>query len=109
MLNALLNEEKAIVSEIAGTTRDAIEDEMTIGGINFRFIDTAGIRDTEDIVESIGIKKTFEKIEQAQVVVMLIDAKALLDRIEAKNLKKSFEYYEISYLPTKTIIPKLPT
>ncbi len=80
LLNALLNEEKAIVSDIAGTTRDAIEDEMSIGGINFRFIDTAGIRETEDVVESIGIKKTFEKIEQAQVVVMLIDAKELVTK-----------------------------
>jgi tRNA modification GTPase len=74
LLNALLNEERAIVSEIAGTTRDTIEDELVIGGIGFRFIDTAGIRDTEDVVESIGIKKTFEKIEQAQVVLYLFDS-----------------------------------
>ncbi|MBT8310191.1 MAG: tRNA uridine-5-carboxymethylaminomethyl(34) synthesis GTPase MnmE, partial [Flavobacteriaceae bacterium] len=74
LLNALLNEEKAIVSEIAGTTRDAIEDEISIGGINFRFIDTAGIRETKDVVESIGIKRTFEKIEQAQVIIYLFDA-----------------------------------
>jgi len=73
LLNALLNEERAIVSEIAGTTRDTIEDELVIGGIGFRFIDTAGIRETEDVVESIGIRKTFEKMEQAQVVVYLID------------------------------------
>jgi tRNA modification GTPase len=73
LLNALLNEERAIVSEIAGTTRDTIEDELVIGGIGFRFIDTAGIRDTKDVVESIGIKKTFEKIEQAQVVLYLVD------------------------------------
>ena len=74
LLNALLNEERAIVSDIAGTTRDTIEDEISIGGIGFRFIDTAGIRDTKDVVESIGIKKTFEKIEQAQVVIYLFDA-----------------------------------
>jgi len=73
LLNALLNEERAIVSEIAGTTRDTIEDELVIGGIGFRFIDTAGIRETKDVVESIGIKKTFEKIEQAQVVLYLVD------------------------------------
>lgn len=73
LLNALLNEERAIVSEIAGTTRDTIEDELVIGGIGFRFIDTAGIRETKDIVENIGIKKTFEKIEQAQVVLFLFD------------------------------------
>ena len=74
LLNALLNEERAIVSEIAGTTRDTIEDEISIGGMAFRFIDTAGIRETEDLVESIGIKKTFEKIEQAEVVIYLFDS-----------------------------------
>src|SRR5690606_26443423 len=73
LLNALLNEERAIVSDIAGTTRDTIEDEISIGGIGFRFIDTAGIRETEDVVEGIGIKKTYEKIEQAQVVILLVD------------------------------------
>ncbi len=73
LLNSLLNEERAIVSHIAGTTRDSIEDEIIIGGINFRFIDTAGIRETKDFIESIGIKKTFEKITQAQVVIYLFD------------------------------------
>lgn len=73
LLNALLNEERAIVSEIAGTTRDTIEDELVIGGIGFRFIDTAGIRETADVIESLGIRKTFEKIEQAQVVLYLVD------------------------------------
>ena len=68
LLNALLNEERAIVSEIAGTTRDTIEDELVIGGIGFRLIDTAGIRQTVDVIENLGIQKTFEKIEQAQVV-----------------------------------------
>jgi tRNA modification GTPase len=77
LLNALLNEERAIVSHIAGTTRDTIEDELVIGGIGFRFIDTAGIRETEDVVESIGIRKTFEKIEQAQVVLYLVDGSRL--------------------------------
>jgi len=81
LLNALLNEDKAIVSDIAGTTRDAIEDELTIGGIGFRFIDTAGIRDTKDVVESIGIKKTFEKIEQSQVVIYLFDAKTSISNL----------------------------
>jgi len=71
LLNALLNEERAIVSDIAGTTRDTIEDELVIGGVGFRFIDTAGIRETKDVVESMGIQKTFEKIEQAQVVISL--------------------------------------
>ena len=77
LLNALLNEERAIVSHIAGTTRDTIEDEIIIGGINFRFIDTAGIRETKDVVESIGINKTFEKITQAQVVIYLFDANSV--------------------------------
>lgn len=71
LLNALLNEERAIVSEIAGTTRDSIEDEISIGGIGFRFIDTAGIRETEDVIEGLGIKRTFEKIEKSQVVIFL--------------------------------------
>ncbi len=77
LLNALLNEERAIVSDIAGTTRDTIEDELVIDGIGFRFIDTAGIRETKDVVESIGIQKTFEKIEQAQVVLFLVDSSNL--------------------------------
>ncbi len=74
LLNALLNEERAIVSDIAGTTRDAIEDEIIIDGVAFRFIDTAGIRKTEDIVENIGIKKAYEKAEKAQLILFLIDA-----------------------------------
>jgi tRNA modification GTPase len=72
LLNALLNEEKAIVSEIPGTTRDTIEDTIVIDGIEFRFIDTAGLRETTDIIEMMGIKKTHEKIDQA-AVIMLID------------------------------------
>lgn len=71
LLNALLNEDRAIVSDIAGTTRDTIEDEMAIGGIGFRFIDTAGIRETTDEIEGLGIKKTFEKIEKSQVTLLL--------------------------------------
>jgi len=98
LLNALLNEERAIVSDIAGTTRDTIEDELVIGGVGFRFIDTAGIRDTEDVVESIGIKKTFEKMEQAQVVIYLVDSYLLTvnnnetDRliIEIEKVKNRF-------------------
>lgn len=96
LLNALLNEERAIVSEIAGTTRDTIEDELVIGGIGFRFIDTAGIRETKDIIESIGIKKTFEKIEQAQVILFLIDSLQLIMdnensvKIEIEKIKNQF-------------------
>jgi len=87
LLNALLNEERAIVSEIAGTTRDTIEDEISIGGIGFRFIDTAGIRDTKDVVESIGIKKTFEKIEQSQVTIYLFDAKKNIGKLETVSVE----------------------
>lgn len=78
LLNALLNEQRAIVSDIAGTTRDTIEDEISIGGIGFRFIDTAGIRETKDTIEGLGIKKTFEKIEQAQVIIFLLDSTAIV-------------------------------
>lgn len=73
LLNALLNEERAIVSDVAGTTRDVIEDTVNLNGVTFRFIDTAGIRATEDEVESIGIERTFAKIGQARVVLLLTD------------------------------------
>ena len=71
LLNALLNEEKAIVSDVPGTTRDSIEDTLVLNGILFRFIDTAGLRETKDIVESIGIKKTREKVSQASILIYL--------------------------------------
>ena len=74
LLNALLNEEKAIVSDIHGTTRDVIEDTINLRGITFRFIDTAGIRQTTDVVESIGIERTFQKMDQADIVLWMIDA-----------------------------------
>ncbi|MBU3025917.1 tRNA uridine-5-carboxymethylaminomethyl(34) synthesis GTPase MnmE [Zobellia galactanivorans] len=92
LLNAFLNEERALVSDIAGTTRDTIEDEISIGGIGFRFIDTAGIRETEDVVEGMGIKRTFEKIEQAQVVLLLVDgAKLRANSDKLKNIVVDFE------------------
>ena len=78
LLNALLEEDKAIISAIAGTTRDSIEDEITINGIGFRFIDT-GIRDTQDEIEQIGIQKTFQKAEQAAMVIYLIDSQHYFD------------------------------
>ena len=74
LLNALLNEERAIVSDIAGTTRDTVEDELVIEGIRYRFIDTAGIRQTTDTIESLGIERTMQKAEQADVVMFLFDA-----------------------------------
>lgn len=101
LLNALLNEERAIVSDIAGTTRDTIEDELVIHGIGFRFIDTAGIRDTKDVVESIGIKKTFEKMEQAQVVVLLFSAEEF--KTESQRLKVEIEKIKNRF-PLKPLI-----
>ncbi|WP_242131837.1 tRNA uridine-5-carboxymethylaminomethyl(34) synthesis GTPase MnmE [Aestuariivivens marinum] len=104
LLNALLNEERAIVSDIAGTTRDTIEDEITIGGIGFRFIDTAGIRDTQDVVEGLGIKKTFEKIEQAQVVIYLFEADVISNDSEKfQNLKLEIQKIKNKY-PQKPVI-----
>lgn len=102
LLNALLNEERAIVSDIAGTTRDTIEDELVIDGIGFRFIDTAGIRETVDVVESIGIKKTFEKMEQAQVVVYLVDNSKLTD-IGITEIKNELRRIEEQY-PLKPLL-----
>ena len=74
LLNALVGEERAIVSDIHGTTRDVIEDTVNLRGITFRFIDTAGIRHTTDVVESIGIERTYQKMQQASIVLWMIDA-----------------------------------
>ena len=89
LLNALLNEERAIVSDIAGTTRDTIEDVINLGGIQFRFIDTAGIRETQDVIESIGINKAIEKAKSAKISIFIIDAsQELNDQIqELEKLK----------------------
>ncbi|MGL4805695.1 MAG: tRNA uridine-5-carboxymethylaminomethyl(34) synthesis GTPase MnmE [Bacteroidales bacterium] len=83
LLNALLNEEKAIVSDIHGTTRDVIEDTITLQGVSFRFIDTAGIRETEDTIESIGIQRSFSKMEQASIVLWMIDSSSETDALIA--------------------------
>lgn len=106
LLNALLNEERAIVSDIAGTTRDTIEDELVINGMSFRFIDTAGIRETKDVVESIGIQKTFEKIEQAQVVLFLVDGSQLSvsdSQLSIDKLKIEIQQIRNKY-PQKTLL-----
>ncbi|UII76105.1 tRNA uridine-5-carboxymethylaminomethyl(34) synthesis GTPase MnmE [Flagellimonas sp. HMM57] len=96
LLNTLLNEERAIVSDIAGTTRDTVEDQISVGGINFRFIDTAGIRKTKDVVEQIGIQRTFEKIEKARLIIFIFDSPDF-DRSELKSIQKMY--------PTKEILP----
>ena len=107
LLNALLEEDKAIISAIAGTTRDSIEDEITINGIGFRFIDTAGIRDTQDEIEQIGIQKTFQKAEQAAMVLYLIDSHHYFDenvqQLEQLNqLRESFPEKPVWVIWNKT-------
>ena len=93
LLNHLLHEEKAIVSDVHGTTRDFIEDTTIINGIQFRFVDTAGIRDTDDIVENIGIERTYQKMQEAKIVLWLIDQQPteaetedIKERVEGKKL-----------------------
>jgi tRNA modification GTPase len=86
LLNALLNEEKAIVSDIAGTTRDVIEDEITLGGISFRFMDTAGLRETTDVIESLGISRTRETMKKASLILYLFDlANTSLKELETEE------------------------
>lgn len=87
LLNLLLHEEKAIVSDIHGTTRDVIEDTINIQGLTFRLIDTAGIRDTHDEIESLGIERTFKKIEQANIVLWVADCETINEHIEELSQK----------------------
>lgn len=96
LLNVLLNEERAIVSEIAGTTRDTVEDHISIKGINFRFIDTAGIRETQDVVEKIGIERTFDKIEKASLIIYLFDGMDF-DSSELEQIRNRY--------PSKKLLP----
>lgn len=100
ILNGLLNEERAIVSEIPGTTRDSIEDTFILDGVLYRFIDTAGIRDTDDIIENLGIKRTFEKISTASVVILVTEATKSSVSIssELESLTKSINNLQISLL-----------
>ena len=81
LLNHLLRDDRALVSDIHGTTRDVIEDTITLGGTLFRFIDTAGIRNTEDTIESMGIERTFKKLNEAQIVLWVIDANTPFEKI----------------------------
>ncbi|MFD2098834.1 tRNA uridine-5-carboxymethylaminomethyl(34) synthesis GTPase MnmE [Flagellimonas iocasae] len=96
LLNVLLNEERAIVSDIAGTTRDTVEDQISLNGINFRFIDTAGIRETVDVVEKIGIERTFDKIEKARLIIFLFD-RMDFDRSELERIRTRY--------PNKQLVP----
>lgn len=115
LLNVLLNEEKAIVSDIHGTTRDVIEDTVNLGGITFRFIDTAGIRETSDTIESLGIERTFQKLAQAEIVLWMIDATCaatqisqlsaqILPRCEGKRLILVFNKADL-VADTSGIVP----
>lgn len=115
LLNVLLNEDKAIVSDIHGTTRDVIEDTVNIGGITFRFIDTAGIRETSDTIENLGIEKTFQKLHQAEIVLWMIDAtggttrisqlsEQILPRCEGKQLILVFNKADL-LTDTSNIVP----
>lgn len=87
LLNRLLHEDKAIVSDIHGTTRDVIEDTTEIDGITFRFIDTAGIRKTDDVVENIGIERTFQKLDEARIVIWLLDEYPSQEEVEEMRTK----------------------
>lgn len=102
LLNALLNEERAIVSDIAGTTRDTIEDEINIKGVTFRFIDTAGIRETVDIIEAKGVERTLEKMKQARLIMYLFDP--IQDDIKA--IQTQIEEVKALAIPFVTIINK---
>ena len=119
LLNALLNEERAIVSDIHGTTRDVIEDTVNINGTVFRFIDTAGIRDTTDTIERLGIDLTFKKINQADIIIWMVDATEKSDRIKEiskklyplcndKQLIVAYNKTDITNQPVCTEIEKLP-
>ena len=101
LLNALLGEERAIVSDIAGTTRDTIEETLNLGGVMFRFIDTAGIRETDELVEKIGIERTFKKLDEASIVLgmtdlsrgedsVLADAEYIWSKVNASSSDREF-------------------
>ncbi|MFN3840243.1 MAG: tRNA uridine-5-carboxymethylaminomethyl(34) synthesis GTPase MnmE [Cyclobacteriaceae bacterium] len=97
LLNVLLNEERAIVSDIPGTTRDVIEDEIILGGINFRFIDTAGLRETTDTIEALGVERTRERMKKASLILYLIDlTNTTLESIDAEE--KELIELKIPYL-----------
>ena len=101
LLNALLGEDRAIVSDIAGTTRDTIEETLNLGGVMFRFIDTAGIRETDEVVEKIGIERTFKKMDEASIVLgmtdlsrgedsVLADAEYIWDKVNSSSSGQEF-------------------
>lgn len=98
LLNALLNEEKAIVSPIAGTTRDVIEDSIYLGGVRFRFMDTAGLRETEDLIEQIGVQRAKQKIQEAKLLLYVFDAQELQTAEEVQEIAAQAASFGIPYL-----------
>lgn len=112
LLNTLLNEDKAIVSEIAGTTRDIIEDQINLNGINFRFIDTAGLRRTKNKIEKIGIKKTYDKLKNASYILYMIDSQSYIKKksnikLEINSILKKIKNTPIMILFNKIDIYKI--
>lgn len=105
LLNALLNEEKAIVSDIPGTTRDVIEDEITLGGVVFRFIDTAGLRDTVDTIEAIGVGRTREQLKKASLILYLVD----LTNTRLEEIQEELAELEKLNVPVIRVANKLDT
>lgn len=104
LLNAFLNEERAIVSEIEGTTRDTIEDEISIKGIGFRFIDTAGIRQTEDKIEQLGIEKAFKKMLKAQIILYIFDAQKIASKENFERIKHQIEELQTNFADKKFVV-----
>lgn len=113
LLNALLNEERAIVSEIAGTTRDTIEEQLTIEGVNFRFIDTAGIREASDEIERIGVERTLKEVNKSKILLYVYDAAALsstevtsdIQKLEREGLDILLIANKVDQLTKGTVLP----
>ena len=105
LLNVLLNEDKAIVSDIHGTTRDVIEDTVNIGGITFRFIDTAGIRDTEDVVEKIGVERAKKYLNNADLVIYVVDTSTALDENDHEIMELLKDRHAIVLLNKSDLSP----
>jgi len=113
LLNALLNEERAIVSDIAGTTRDTIEEQLTIDGVNFRFIDTAGIREASDEIERIGVERTFKEVNKSNILLYVYDASALtpeevnsdIQKLEREGLDILLIANKVDQLPEGAVLP----
>jgi tRNA modification GTPase len=106
LLNALFNEEKALVSDIAGTTRDAIEDVLNIEGVLFRLIDTAGLRQTNDFIESLGIEKTAKKIKQADLIILMVEANNDAEKL-GNQILHTIDDYEIGQKKVIVLLNKI--